>query len=165
MGEFFPPFSPIFCLNPLMAKVIDALMPKNARGERKREMNANKREWNIPQENELRCEVKEDEWLTIRLVTGTAEIFGVELAPNKEYTFHDQNFAVFTWYGCTVETSGLVASSPYVADSTPMVAYVNTHIQLEARRDVALANSDSGPRVRIIFTFCKIVNLILSRLW
>lgn len=30
------------------------------------------------------------------------------------------------------------------------VAYVNTHIQIEARRDVALANSESGPRVLIV---------------
>ena len=40
--------------------------------------------------------------------------------------------------------------SVYKADTTPLVAYVNTHIQLEARRDVALANQDYGPRVLIV---------------
>lgn len=107
---------------------------------------SNKHEWVLPKENELRCEVKENEWLTVKLLSGTAEIFGVELAQNKEYNFRDQNFAIYTWYGCTIETSG-ADTSVYLADSTPMIAYVNTHIQLEARRDVAVANSDSGPRV------------------
>ena len=60
--------------------------------------------------------------------------------------FHDQNIAIFTWYGCTVESSG-ADSTLYIADSTPMVSYVNTHVQLEAKRDVALANNDQGPRV------------------
>lgn len=111
---------------------------------------SSRKEWILQKEHELRCEVKENEWLNVRLLNGSAEIFGVELAPNREYTFHDHNFAIYTWYGCTIETSGADGSSLYVADSSPMVAYVNTHIQLEARRDVALANSDSGPRVIIV---------------
>lgn len=102
----------------------------------------------LQKETELRCEVSENSSLTLKLVAGNAEIFGVEMAPNKEYTFRDQNIAVFTWYGCTIETSG-DDSSLYESDSTPMKAYVNTHIQLEARRDVAYANKDNGPRVCI----------------
>jgi polyribonucleotide 5'-hydroxyl-kinase len=113
-----------------------------------------RKEWILKKETELRCEAKENEWLTVRLTNGLAELFGVELAQNKEYTFHDQNFAIFTWYGCTIETisniTGGDGSSIYVADTTPMIAYVNTHIQLEARRDVALANNDFGPRVVIV---------------
>ena len=31
-----------------------------------------------------------------------------------------------------------------------MVSYVNTHAQLEAIRDIALANADRGPRVIIV---------------
>lgn len=31
-----------------------------------------------------------------------------------------------------------------------MIAYVNTHVQLEAKRDVALANKELGPRVMIV---------------
>lgn len=34
----------------------------------------------------------------------------------------------------------------YISEETPMVAYVNTHIQLEARRDRALAAGGRGPR-------------------
>lgn len=61
--------------------------------------------------------------------------------------------AVFTWYGCTIETTGWV-SSIYVAKETPMKAYVNTHAQLEARRDKAVQEltaghtNVTGPRVR-----------------
>lgn len=109
-------------------------------------MTTTKKEWVLKRETEIRCEVPESGLLTMKLVSGSAEVFGVEMAPNKEYMFHDQNIAIFTWYGCTVESSG-ADSTLYIADSTPMVAYVNTHVQLEAKRDVALANSDNGPRV------------------
>lgn len=108
-----------------------------------------KREWIIKKECELRCEVPENSTVVIKVLIGSAEIFGVELALNKEYIFRDQNIAVFTWYGCTVECTSM-GSSVYLADSTPMVSYVNTHIQLEARRDVALANNDVGPRVLVV---------------
>jgi polyribonucleotide 5'-hydroxyl-kinase len=100
----------------------------------------------LKKETEIRCEVPEGASLMLKLVSGSAEIFGVEMAPNKEYTFRDQNIAVFTWYGCTIESSG-DDSGLYDTDTTPMIAYVNTHVQLEARRDVALANKDNGPRV------------------
>lgn len=100
----------------------------------------------LKKETEVRCEVPEGASLMLKLVAGSAEIFGVEMAPNKEYAFRDQNVAVFTWYGCTIETSG-EDSGLYETDTTPMIAYVNTHVQLEAKRDVALANKEDGPRV------------------
>lgn len=119
-----------------------------------------KREWLLRAESELRCEVtlaavstanaaSEAGSFIVRLVEGNAEIFGIEMAPNKDYTFRDDSFAVFTWYGCKLETYGEIPSL-YVSDKTPMVAYVNTHAQLEAKRDVALANLDQGPRVLIV---------------
>ncbi len=106
------------------------------------------KQWTLRNETELRCEVPEGAALTLKLIhgSGSAEIFGIEMAPNKEYTFRDQSIAVFTWYGCVIESIG-DPTIPYIADSTPMVAYVNTHIQLEARRDVAMFNKDRGPRV------------------
>mmetsp|Transcript_19389 Transcript_19389/g.32414 ORF Transcript_19389/g.32414 Transcript_19389/m.32414 type:complete len:398 (-) Transcript_19389:568-1761(-) len=103
----------------------------------------------LKKETEMRCEVAEGATLTLKLILGNAEIFGVEMAPNKEYSFSDQNIAVFTWYGCTIESSG-DDSGLYEADTTPMVSYINTHIQLEARRDAALANKELGPRVMIV---------------
>ena len=106
-------------------------------------------EWIVTAESELRCEVPEGESLFLKLLEGTAEIFGIEMAINKEYEFIDVNFAVFTWYGCKIESTG-VNSSVYRAESTPNSVYVNVHAQLEARRDVALANQDYGPRVLFV---------------
>lgn len=107
-----------------------------------------RKEWVLYAENELRCEVGETEALYVRLLKGNAEIFGIEMAPGKEYAFVDDNVAIFSWFGCCIETIG--NCDIYQSDSTPMVAYVNTHIQLEARRDVAVHNSEDGPRVLIV---------------
>jgi polyribonucleotide 5'-hydroxyl-kinase len=109
----------------------------------------NRKEWQIKAECELRCEVAETEPLYIKLITGNAEIFGIEMAPGKEYAFLDENFAIYSWYGCVIETIGNPIAA-YISDSTPMIAYVNTHIQLEARRDFALGNMMDGPRVLVV---------------
>lgn len=100
-------------------------------------------------ESELRCALAENETIVLQLVEGNAEIFGIEMAMNREYTFRDENIAVFTWYGCKLEASG-TCQSAYISSETPMIAYVNTHAQLEAKRDVALANLEYGPRVLIV---------------
>lgn len=100
-------------------------------------------------ETELRCEASsEHDPLILKLIEGSAEIFGIEMAQNKEYKFMNENFAVFSWYGCKIESTG--EGTLYSADSTPMVSYVNTHAQLEFRRDVALSNQDFGPRVLVV---------------
>ena len=105
--------------------------------------------WTLLAETELRCEVDSTgEPLIIRLKDGNAEIFGIEIAIDKDYIFKDENVAVYTWYGCKIETSG--GKEFYVTERTPMVAYANTHAQLEARRDVALANGVYGPRVLVV---------------
>ena len=114
----------------------------------------------LKKESEIRCEVQENSSLSVKLTAGSAEIFGVEMAPNKEYIFRDQNIAIFTWYGCTLDISG-DDSGLYESDSTPMVSYVNTHVQLEARRDVALANKENGPRVRQYCLFLPFIILII----
>jgi len=114
-------------------------------------------------ETELRCEVSSQEILSVQITEGTAEIFGAELALNKEYNFCGRNLAIFTWYGCKLTTEisplvtgqssmagGSVASHLYVASDSPMISYINTHIQLEARRDVALANNEKGPRILVV---------------
>ena len=105
--------------------------------------------WTLKKESEIRCEVSDtDSPLILKLVSGTAEIFGVEMTLNKEYVFVNENFALFTWYGCVIESTG--NGQIYESGNTPMVAYVNTHIQLEALRDVAFANGTVGPRVIVV---------------
>ena len=115
-----------------------------------------KKEWLLKPESELRCETTSDAGASssnsvfvARLVEGNAEIFGIEMAVNKDYSFRDASFAIFTWYGCKIETVG-EAQSLYVSDKTPMISYVNTHVQLEAKRDVALANNSNGPRILVV---------------
>ena len=128
-----------------------------------------KKEWNLKGESEIRCEVTESDPLVLKLISGTAEIFGVEMAINKEYSFFEENFAVFSWYGCVIESVG--KCQIYDSDSTPMISYVNTHAQLEAIRDIALANGDRGPRVIVVgpkdhgkSTTCKILASYAARL-
>jgi polyribonucleotide 5'-hydroxyl-kinase len=124
-------------------------------------MSSNKTERKLNANAELRCEVSPNEILTLRIVEGIAEIFGAELALNKDYCFRGRSFAVFTWFGCKLITELSHATTQnnaathynshlYETDQTPMIGYVNTHIQLEARRDVALANNSNGPRVLIV---------------
>ena len=69
------------------------------------------------------------------------------MALNRDYSFQDESIAIFSWYGCKLEVTGN-SQSAYISSETPMIAYVNTHAQLETKRDVALANSENGPRVR-----------------
>ena len=102
--------------------------------------------YELKPETELRCEVPNDGELKVVLEVGSAEIFGVEIAANREYSFQDSNIAIFTWYGCKLSISSSKAVI-YVSEDTPMVSYVNTHMQLEAKRDYALANNEFGPRV------------------
>jgi hypothetical protein len=106
------------------------------------------KDWSLGAECELRCEVKAKEVLILSLIEGTGEIFGVEMAANRKYCFHDENIAVFTWKGCKLRTEGN-CEAIYTSHETPMVNVININAQLEARRDVALANADRGPRVSL----------------
>ena len=109
-----------------------------------------RKEWTLKHESELRCEVNDTEPLIVNLTRGSAEIFGIEMPLQKEFVFVDENLAIFSWYGCDLETYSTPSSVLYTADSTPMIAYANTHIQLEAMRDTALANDVYGPNVLIV---------------
>lgn len=125
---------------------------------------ASKRDWNLPAESELRVECGENEHFVIQLVGGSAEIFGVELVLNKDYDFCDENIAIYTWYGCKiVEVSGTCKMS-YVSSETPMVAVANAHALLEAKRDVALANVEKGPRVSLCLEIISTYPF-LTQLW
>ncbi|KAF8013005.1 hypothetical protein BT93_I1000 [Corymbia citriodora subsp. variegata] len=109
----------------------------------------------LEKESELRVEVGHETPLRVRLVSGTAEIFGTEMPPEIWLSFPPRRkFAVFTWYGATIEMDG-ETETDYTADETPMVSYVNVHAILDARRSRAKASaSDSeasqGPRVIVV---------------
>jgi polyribonucleotide 5'-hydroxyl-kinase len=123
-------------------------------------------------EEELRIEVpfQKQTACIITLQKGSAELYGVELALHKSYTFPEGGLkiAVFTWHGCVldVDVHGGTSVECYMSDETSSnVAVVNTHAQLEALRDQAAAgfapqhstNNDTssvpatlGPRVLVV---------------
>ncbi|CAI0453509.1 unnamed protein product [Linum tenue] len=110
------------------------------------------RQVKLEKESELRIEAAHETPLRLRLLNGTAEIFGTELPREIWLTFPPRlKFAVFTWYGATIELDG-ATETDYTADETPMVSYVNVHAILEGRRIQAKASSsgDSGPRVIVV---------------
>ncbi|RAL59583.1 hypothetical protein DID88_006442, partial [Monilinia fructigena] len=83
-----------------------------------------------------------------QVLSGTAEIFGTELALNHSYTFHGTKSSIYTWHGCRLEVTG--PCEEYTAEETPMVSYVNTHFALENLRDEAQKAGKVGPRVLVV---------------
>ncbi|XP_057541003.1 protein CLP1 homolog isoform X1 [Amaranthus tricolor] len=115
------------------------------------------RQVKLDRECELRIEVGENSPLRLRLLNGTAEIFGTELPPEIWLNFPPRlKFAIFTWHGATIEMDSGPDTSDYVADETPMISYVNVHAILQARRNKAKSSSSNdvessqGPRVIVV---------------
>ncbi|RDL30761.1 mRNA cleavage and polyadenylation factor CLP1 [Venustampulla echinocandica] len=98
--------------------------------------------------SEWRFEVAFGQSIDVKVLSGTAEIFGTELAEKHTYTFRGTKSSIFTWHGCRLEVSG--PCEEYTAEDTPMVSYVNTHFALEKLRDEAAQNGGEGPRVLVV---------------
>lgn len=102
----------------------------------------------LAREGEYRVEVPAQSEVGVRLKSGSAELFGVELAIDREYVFRDRKLAIFTWYGCTLEVRG-APEVAYSSEETPMDSYLNVHAQLQRRRELAKAKHGAGPRVLV----------------
>lgn len=102
----------------------------------------------LARECEYRVEVGAQSAVTLKLKSGSAELFGVELAPERVYTLRDRKAAVFTWFGCALEVAG-APDVAYASEETPMSSYLNTHAQLQRRRELAAAKRSAGPRVLV----------------
>ncbi|EAW13011.1 cleavage polyadenylation factor subunit CLP1 [Aspergillus clavatus NRRL 1] len=125
--------------------------------------------------SEWRFEVAFGTAIRVKLLSGTAELFGTELAASQTYAFSGTKAAIYTWHGCTLEVGagdtistidGLGSAgmnggavrgygaggcqSEYTAEETPMVEYANVHFALEAMRQEAKATGKDGPRVLIL---------------
>jgi len=109
---------------------------------------ANTQKWTLPKENELRLEVKGSQNVKLKLVTGTAECFGTELAKGRFYVFSDCASCIYTWEGCVIEIEG--ECHAYVANETPMNMYLNTHVILQQKREKARETQTQGPKVFIV---------------
>jgi len=111
-------------------------------------------------QTELRLEVPSHTSVSLTLLSGSAEIFGAEMAiftsgtgPGTDLSKSKQTylipghakFAVFTWHGCVLDVDvefGKDLDIGYTSEETVAnIAYVNTHAQLEAMRDEALMNA------------------------
>ena len=63
----------------------------------------------LPNEHELRLEVDPKAPAYVQLASGTAEVFGVELAEGRTYLLSpDRRLAIFTWFGAEVLVWGAV---------------------------------------------------------
>ncbi|KAH8678772.1 hypothetical protein BGZ60DRAFT_401815 [Tricladium varicosporioides] len=98
--------------------------------------------------SEWRFEVAHGQSIEVRILSGTAEIFGTELALNHTYTFRGIKSSIFSWHGGRLEVTG--ACEEYMAEETPMVSYVNTHFALEKLRDEATQAGGDAPRVLVV---------------
>ncbi|PVU91616.1 hypothetical protein BB561_004299 [Smittium simulii] len=112
--------------------------------------------------NELRVEVDFGKKYFVKLKTGFAELFGAELGKQNEYEFSGNKFAIFSYEGCELEISH--CSSEYTASTTPMNSYMNLHLALQNRRNLAKKNNQIGPRLLVLgssdsgkSTLCRIL--------
>ena len=103
----------------------------------------------LSKESELRLEVGDAGPAFLKLTSGSAEVFGVELAEGRTYMLAPgRKLAAYSWYGAELQAWGALVSS-YVSDETAMVAYANLHQRLEVRREEALSSGRAGPHVLI----------------
>jgi len=87
---------------------------------------------------------------TMTLISGTAEVFGSELAKGQKVRLRaGRKLAVFTYHGCVVEITGAIEVA-YVASDTPMVSYANAHGIMHAKRCEAMKTFREGPRVMCV---------------
>ncbi|KAH9827939.1 hypothetical protein Tdes44962_MAKER02693 [Teratosphaeria destructans] len=99
-------------------------------------------------QTEWRFEAAFGKAYSIKLMSGNAELFGIELAPGQLYDLSGTKGAIFTWQGCQLEVTG-EADSEYKAEETDYaVEWLNLHGMLETARDDA--SHDGGPRVLVV---------------
>ena len=118
----------------------------------------------LAKEHELRIEAGAKGVTYLRLRSGTAEIFGVELAPERTLSLSgSRKLALFTWMGCEVQVWGAECAM-YVSKESQVPLFANLHQQLEARRSAAEASGGQGPRVLVVgptdsgkSTLCRIL--------
>ncbi|GBG26725.1 Protein CLP1-like [Hondaea fermentalgiana] len=85
--------------------------------------------------------------VALRVVTGTAELFGAELYAGFEYKLRPgRSYGIFTWFGCEVELDDSFCTGVYVSEETPMAEAANVHRNLEDERN----KGSRGPRVAVV---------------
>lgn len=110
------------------------------------------RAFDLAAEHELRFEIPHDcTTATLTLQSGSAEIFGVELALSRAHALPPSfNAAAFTWFGARLSLVAPAVALAYTATDTPMPTYIRAHAVLQARRDAARNAGRPGPRALIV---------------
>ncbi|KJZ77782.1 hypothetical protein HIM_02959 [Hirsutella minnesotensis 3608] len=103
---------------------------------------------------EWRFEVATGRTAVVKMLSGTAERDGVELAQRNAYTLSGVKSKVLTWSGCELEVEGrcdhdFVAEYASPGANLPANALLNLHAALAKMRAAAAAQSCEGPRVLI----------------
>lgn len=71
------------------------------------------------------------------------------MARDVEYHFDARKLAVFTWFGCSLETTGSFKVE-YVGRETSMQYHLNVHLALDQIRQSSMRAVSNGPRVLIL---------------
>lgn len=103
---------------------------------------------------EWRFEVPVGRTISIKLLSGTAEKDGVELAPRSAYPLSNIKSKILTWHGCELEIEGR-CDDDFVAEyatlaANPANAHLNLHTRLNLMRAAAARDGRVGPRVLIV---------------
>lgn len=91
--------------------------------------------------------------ITVKVLSGTAEKDGVELAVRNAYTFSGVKSKILSWVGCELELEGSCDSESVAEYTNPTDnvanAHLNLHGQLNDMRVAAAKERRAGPRVLI----------------
>ncbi|KYK61330.1 hypothetical protein DCS_02472 [Drechmeria coniospora] len=103
---------------------------------------------------EWRFQVPIGKTLSLKLLTGTAEKDGVELAPRNGYRLAGGiKSRILTWHGCELELEGRCdeeSTAEYAtATANPAMAHINLHARLAELRAAAARDGREGPRVLV----------------
>ncbi|KAM3512390.1 hypothetical protein MY11210_003956 [Beauveria gryllotalpidicola] len=92
--------------------------------------------------------------INVKLLSGTAEKDGVELAPRSVYKFCGPvHGKLLTWHGCDIELDGRTEHDATASFATltenPAASHLNLHAQLAEMRRAAGRAGREGPRVLV----------------
>ncbi|KAH6605405.1 hypothetical protein Trco_007112 [Trichoderma cornu-damae] len=103
---------------------------------------------------EWRFQVPTGGSLTVKVLSGTAEKDGVELALRNTYTFCSVKSKILTWHGCELEVEGRCDDESVAEYSNATANAATWHINLHARLNEMRADASrqrrEGPRVLIV---------------
>ncbi|KAL7800258.1 Pre-mRNA cleavage complex II protein Clp1 domain-containing protein [Trichoderma ceciliae] len=103
---------------------------------------------------EWRFQVPAGASLILKVLSGTAEKDGVELALRNAYAFSSVKSKILTWHGCELEIEGRCdddSVAEYLSPAAnPATSHINLHARLNDMRVDAARQRREGPRVLVV---------------